>query len=331
MQAVHNILGEAGFTRQDAAHYAGHVRGYPVFATVIPTEAGLSLLVAFRHHIKNPETLALNSENGPELRALVASGRAKLSTDEYVAWLEWDKLDGLSTAKLSTVLSEVAAELDRSHGRTAVESCQHCQAALTAFPDFSDGRVRRSCAACAEKQRIETECNNRLDPANVPLLAVVVVIGALLTAFSWSILWALYHEVFVWLGIDSIRVPHVVFIIVGVFISAGIAIPGSLLLRQVRRRGLIVGSLAGASATFVGILLGEVLLSAWLLYRETGSTNPVTAIIGAFLLWKMATLSYTVMKVAVALLATVFAFNIGKPGTQWIGSPLKPESNGALA
>jgi hypothetical protein len=331
MHAVHNSLSDAGFTRQDAAHYAGHVRGYPVFATVIPTEAGPSLLVAFRHRIKNPETLSLHSEDGSELQALVASGRAKLSTDEYVAWLEWDELGEISAGRLSIVLSEVAAELDHGKAQTNVECCQECYVAMTSFPDFSDGRVRRSCVDCAEKQRIETVRNSRFDPANVPLLAVVVVIGALLTSFSWSVLWGLYHEIFVWLAIDTIRVPHVILIIVGVAISFGIAVPGTLLLRQVRRRGLIVGSMAGAGATLAGILLGEVFLTAWLLYGETGSANPVTAIIGTVVLWKISTSSYTVMKLAVALLATGFAFNIGKAGTQWIGSPLKPEASGTPA
>jgi hypothetical protein len=331
MHALHESLSKAGFVRQDAAHYAGSVKGYPAFATVINTEAGVSLLVAFRHRVKNPEALSLETEHGPELRALVAAGQARLSSEEFVAWLEWDGLDGSSVEKFPHVLSEVAAELDRGHAQTSVECCQQCNVVMAIFPDFSDGRVRRLCVECAEKQKIETARNNTFDSANAPLLVVVALIGALLTSLSWSVLWALYHEVFIWLSIDSVRVPAILMVAVGVMVAFGIAVPGTLLLRQVRRRGLMVGSVVGAGATLAGILIGEVFLSAWLLYRETGSVNPITAVIGFLVLWKVAAPGYTVTKLAVALLAVIFAFNIGKAGSKWIGHPLTPESNSALA
>src|SRR5262249_30399955 len=138
---------------------------------------------------------------------------------------------------------------------------------------FADGRVAQVCDECLAQRDAQRRAATALRPGAVVVAPILGALGALGAAVLWGAAWAGCIRL-IEAGANpvsgGVQVPHLLlFAVLALIVSAGTA-PVCFALRRVRHRGRLFAGLLGGAFGVAGLLLGQVLLSTWLVYAAFG-------------------------------------------------------------
>jgi len=178
------------------------------------------------------------------------------------------------------------------------------------------GKVAQICPAClTEKQADFNRTASKVTDGAVSI-AILAPVSAMAGAIGWAGCWIVYELIFENSGSGVIVVPRIAEVAAVVTVALLTGGPVGLIFMLVRRRGQVLSVALSIVCAICAIVVGEVLLAAWLIYHyfKVFSLDAAWHILprleaemGVF---------YFALKLMSAVIAVVLAAQIAKPHRQ---------------
>jgi len=303
-----------GLNQRSGETVFGRCFGFPTGLKVIdPLGAPLLLF-----HVRYPavrdtsELTKINYE--PEVTDLISAKKLEIDLEERLGWVSFsDGARHLVEGSIIPLLKSVLKSLQSAGLLQNPKLCHYCERQEVESVSCIDDKVAQICSTCLEERR--NSHTNR--PAEATEGAVpIVTLGipaTLVGSLGWALFWIGYFLVFEWLNTDKIMVPRIVEVFALACVGCLTGGPIGYVIRRVQRRGQALSVVFSSVCSITAVLIGEVVVIGWMIYREFHVISPGAALkilpqveldFGVF---------HLLIKLLAAVLAVVVAVQIAKP------------------
>jgi hypothetical protein len=286
---------------------AGRVKDFPL-AIKIMISAESTVLLAQVRLSKKIDSSNFSPEINPDsgLGRLISDKSADLSFDPTIAWLTITNPQA-DVAEVGQMIDELLAALARA-GLSGTQACYYCGVTPVQYLKFYDGRVVQICDPCLRQRLTKVPRARSVDL--VPLVIVAVLAGVA-GALAWALSWLGWDWLFSVLKTDSIRLPRVVLAVLALCIAGLTGGPAGWIIKRVPSRTAIMAGGASVFASVVALLLGELLYTIVLVYKQFDVIAPAFALRVLPRLWVEGVPFFKLLAAAATL---VLAFSLARPG-----------------
>jgi hypothetical protein len=301
-----------GLMPDDDGLFVGKVQGFPIGLKIIDEGESPVLLFQIRHWLTKgaPELKALNYDVC--LGALLRSKAVEIELEDRFAWFTINNLQ--ACFHLATIPDLVASVLTsfKNAGLIGDESvCHYCHKERVETLTVDGGKVAQICSSCLAERNAKAQKETPQSVAESIPIALMSPGGALVGAVLWAACWAFHDAVFDYLNVKVI--PNLVVVVIAVVIGLMVGGPTGWLIKQNRRRGRVVSTIASILFGSLAVVAGEVFYITWLIFREFNviSLSAAVRVIPDF--YGGAGAFFVAMRIVAAVTAVICAYEISQP------------------
>ncbi|GAA5484390.1 hypothetical protein [Haloferula sargassicola] len=290
-----------------ANYYRGQVEGAPFLLKLISSDPPaylIKLRMTEPHNLRSswPGTL---SEDYAD-----ANIDCEIEGDYIFLWIrDASSLDAADVV----ALVRSCVEHHGSYFPESIGHCFDCGTSGTASIVQSSASITSICEECLSRRSAAQKSEEVRLNESTSSLAILLPAAIALSAFGWALFWSLYDAAFAATNSDRVWAPQIVIIAVVLGVGFGLGWPvGKLLHRSGLVKRFSPGWLA-ASASFLALVLGELLFATYTVHRVTGAFDFGLALSNVVLIASGDNIMYALLKLGFAITFAAAIFHIAKP------------------
>lgn len=258
---------DLGLPPEGDGSFVGKLHGFPVGLRFIDPAGAALLLFEIRHWLKADAPQLKLLVYDEEITELLAGKQIEIEFDEQKAWLTInDRTKLVESDSVARILNSVLQTFAQAGLIGDPELCHYCQKEKAGPVTSIEGKVVQICPACLTAKNKKRDVVATTSEA-VPIFLMTPA-AALVGAVLWALAWILVGLAFESSGDGTIYVPTV--ILIGVMVVIGLTVGGPIgwIIKQNRRRGHVVSTVAAILFGSAAVFAGELFYLVWLIYHQ---------------------------------------------------------------
>jgi hypothetical protein len=303
---------DLGLDTQVGDLFVGSIDGFPVGLKIM----GYSNLLLFqiRHWLPENDPRLKSLTYSPEITKEIADKHLQIEFDEKLAWLTFESNAGqIKPDDIRPILDSVLTTFKSAGLIGEPTLCHYCQKQPVDGVTVIDGKVAQICEGCLEERYRKTQRETPEASAEAVPILLMSPWAAGVGAVLWSGFWIGSTLFFDWANASTIVLPRLVVAIMVVLLGFLVGGPVGWIIKQNKRRGAKAAASAAIDFGIAAVIAGEVLFTAWLIYRAAGVFSLSTAIRVMPSLYADVDPFFFAFRIMAAFAAVATAYHLAKP------------------